>query len=133
MAEASDIPHDTIDALMAENRKFPPSEAFKADALVVGTYLYDEAAQNDEAFWAAQAADLLDWVEPWHTTLDWNLPDDEAVTVAGLVIHEAQTIPEPGQIFIFYRHRFQVLRRNRNQITLLSVSQPLLPLEPEAT
>ena len=75
MAEPSDAQHDTIDTLMAENRKFPPSEAFKADALVVGTYLYDEAAQNDEAFWAAQAADLLDWVEPWHTTLDWKLPD----------------------------------------------------------
>jgi Mg2+/Co2+ transporter CorB len=62
--------------------------------------------------------------------LDWSLPDEEAVTVAGLVIHEAQTIPEPGQIFIFHRHRFQVLRRARNQITLLSVSPPL-PQEPE--
>ena len=57
--------------------------------------------------------------------LDWELPDDDWVTVAGLVIHEAQTIPEPGQTFIFHGHRFQVLRRQRNQITALRVSPPL--------
>ena len=57
--------------------------------------------------------------------MDWDLPDDEAVTVAGLVIHEAQTIPEVGQTFIFHHHRFQVLRRQRNQITALRVSAPL--------
>ncbi len=62
--------------------------------------------------------------------MDWNLPDDEAVTVAGLVIHEAQTIPDPGQTFIFHRHRFQVLRRQRNQITALRVSAPLEAGEP---
>ena len=57
--------------------------------------------------------------------MDWHLPDEEAVTVAGLVIHEAQTIPEAGQTFIFHGHRFQVLRRQRNQITALRVSPPL--------
>jgi Mg2+/Co2+ transporter CorB len=57
--------------------------------------------------------------------MDWDLPDDEWVTVAGLVIHEAQTIPEPGQTFIFYGHRFQILRRQRNQITAVRVSPPL--------
>ena len=57
--------------------------------------------------------------------LDWDLPDEHAVSVAGLVIHEAQTIPEPGQTFIFHNHRFQVLRRQRNQITSLKVSPPL--------
>jgi Mg2+/Co2+ transporter CorB len=57
--------------------------------------------------------------------MDWDLPDDHAVTVAGLVIHEAQTIPEAGQTFIFHGHRFQVLRRQRNQITALRVSPPL--------
>ena len=59
--------------------------------------------------------------------LGWNLPDDEWVTVAGLVIHEAQTIPEPGQTFIFHGHRFQVLGRARNQITQLRVSAKLEP------
>jgi Mg2+/Co2+ transporter CorB len=57
--------------------------------------------------------------------MDWDLPDEEAVTVAGLVIHEAQTIPDVGQTFIFHRHRFQVLRRQRNQLTALRVSAPL--------
>jgi Mg2+/Co2+ transporter CorB len=56
--------------------------------------------------------------------MDWTLPEDEAVTVAGLVIHEAQTIPDPGQVFSFHGHRFQVLRRQRNQITALKVSPP---------
>jgi Mg2+/Co2+ transporter CorB len=57
--------------------------------------------------------------------MDWDLPDDDWVTVAGLVIHEAQTIPEPGQTFIFHGHRFQVMRRQKNQITSLRVSAPL--------
>ena len=49
--------------------------------------------------------------------------------MAGLVIHEAQTIPEPGQTFIFHHHRFQILRRQRNQITALRVSAPLKEAE----
>ena len=57
--------------------------------------------------------------------LDWDLPDDQAVTVAGLVIHESQTIPKIGQTFIFHGHRFQVVKRVRNQITSLRVSAPL--------
>ena len=63
--------------------------------------------------------------------MDWTLPDEDAVTVAGLVIHEAQTIPDPGQTFIFHHHRFQVLRRQRNQITALKVSAPLVEAEEE--
>ncbi len=49
--------------------------------------------------------------------LDWDLPDDEAVTIAGLVIHEAQTIPEAGQVFRFHGVQFEILDRKRNQIT----------------
>ncbi|MEM1391017.1 MAG: HlyC/CorC family transporter [Pseudomonadota bacterium] len=52
----------------------------------------------------------------------WDLPDDEAVTIAGLVIHEAQTIPEPGQRFAFHAHSFDVIRKNRNQITRLKIT-----------
>ncbi len=55
--------------------------------------------------------------------MNWDLPDDEAVTIAGLVIHEAQAIPEPGQRFAFHGYRFQVLRRQRNQITALRVER----------
>ena len=43
--------------------------------------------------------------------MDWNLPDKEATTIAGLVIHEARSIPEPGQSFTFHGFRFRVLRR----------------------
>ncbi len=48
--------------------------------------------------------------------MDWNLPDDEAATIAGLVIHEARAIPEPRQTFVFHGVRFEVLRRQRNRI-----------------
>jgi Mg2+/Co2+ transporter CorB len=64
-------------------------------------------------------------VRDLNRAMDWNLPDDHAVTVAGLVIHEARTIPDPGQQFLFHHHRFQILRRQRNQITALRVSPPL--------
>ncbi len=64
-------------------------------------------------------------VRDLNRAMDWRLPEGEAVTIAGLVIHEAQAIPEPGQTFIFHRHRFQVLRRQRNQITALRISAPL--------
>lgn len=52
---------------------------------------------------------------------DWNLPDDEANTVAGLVIHEAQTIPTVGQVFSFHGFRFEVTAREGNRITALRI------------
>jgi len=52
---------------------------------------------------------------------DWNLPDDEATTIAGLVIHEARMIPEERQIFTFHQFRFTVLRREKNRITRLRI------------
>ena len=64
-------------------------------------------------------------VRDLNRAMDWDLPDEHAVTVAGLVIHEARTIPEPGQKFLFHRHQFQILRRVRNQVTALKVSPPL--------
>ncbi len=70
----SDEQHDTIDALASENRIFPPSEIFQGDALVIDTSLYDQANEDDEAFWARQAGELVEWFEPWDTVLDWQLP-----------------------------------------------------------
>ncbi|HWC67909.1 MAG TPA: acetate--CoA ligase [Acidimicrobiales bacterium] len=64
----------TIDDLLLEARTYPPSEEFKKDALVVGTFLYDEAAQDDQGFWARQAAELLTWSKEWHTICEWDLP-----------------------------------------------------------
>ena len=55
--------------------------------------------------------------------MDWDLPDEEATTVAGLVIHEAQTIPEAGQVFNFYGYRFEIVRKQRNRITGVRVRQ----------
>jgi len=63
-----------IDALASENRRFPPPETFKRDALVVDTSLYDEANEDDEAFWARQAAELVTWDQEWDQILDWQLP-----------------------------------------------------------
>jgi Mg2+/Co2+ transporter CorB len=55
---------------------------------------------------------------------EWRLPDDEAATIAGLILHEARQIPEVGQIFRFYGFRFEIARRQRNQITGLRVTPP---------
>lgn len=54
--------------------------------------------------------------------MEWNLPDEEATTIAGLVIHGAQTIPDPGQAFTFHGFRFEVLRRQRNKIEALRIT-----------
>lgn len=59
--------------------------------------------------------------------MDWKLPDEEAVTVAGLVIHEAQTIPEIGQTFAYYGYRFEILKKLRNQIISLRVTKTFEP------
>ncbi|KQY12254.1 HlyC/CorC family transporter [Rhizobium sp. Root482] len=53
--------------------------------------------------------------------LDWSLPDEEATTVAGLVIHESRTIPEERQAFTFYGKRFTVMKRVKNRITKLRI------------
>ena len=55
--------------------------------------------------------------------MNWDLPDEEAVTVAGLVIHESQTIPDPGQVFSFHGYRFHILRKQRNAIAALRVER----------
>jgi Mg2+/Co2+ transporter CorB len=53
---------------------------------------------------------------------DWTLPDDEANTIAGLVIHEARMIPEVGQTFSFHGFRFEILKKRRHQVTALRMS-----------
>ncbi len=54
---------------------------------------------------------------------DWDLPDEDAVTIAGLIIHESQTIPDVGQVFSFHNHRFEIIARHRNQITSVKIRQ----------
>ena len=53
--------------------------------------------------------------------LDWILPDEEATTIAGLVIHESKSIPEERQAFTFYGKRFIVMKREKNRITRLRI------------
>jgi len=56
--------------------------------------------------------------------LDWNLPDEHYTTMAGLIIHESKMIPEAGQNFIFFGHRFTIVTREKRQITLIRVAAP---------
>lgn len=62
----------------------------------------------------------------------WDLPDDEATTIAGLVIHEARAIPRPGQVFVFHGFRIRILARHRNQLTLLEIKPDATAAEQEA-
>ena len=71
-----------------------------------------------------------DWLVDGTTTIrdlnratDWNLPDEEANTIAGLLIHEAQTIPVTGQVFSFHGYKFEILGREANRISKLKISR----------
>ncbi len=52
---------------------------------------------------------------------DWDLPGEDAVTIAGLIIHESRTIPDVGQVFSFHNHRFEIMKKQKNQITSVKV------------
>lgn len=60
-------------------------------------------------------------IRDFNRATDWTLPDDEANTVAGLVIHGAQIIPNEGQVFAFHGFRFEILQRKENRITRIKV------------
>jgi acetyl-CoA synthetase len=62
-----------IDVLLQENRKFPPSDAFRAAARVSSTELYEQAASDPEGFWE-RMADELHWMRRWDKVLEWNPP-----------------------------------------------------------
>ena len=64
--------------------------------------------------------------------LDWALPEEDATTVAGLVISQSGTIPDPGQRFAFFGYTFEIMRRQRNQITALRIVPPRSDREPGA-
>lgn len=63
---------------------------------------------------------------------EWNLPDEDAATIAGLVLHEARRIPEVGQAFMFFGMRFEVLRRHRHQVTSIRITPPSVEEEVRA-
>jgi Mg2+/Co2+ transporter CorB len=80
-------------------------------------------------------------VDGWVTIRDlnrefeWRLPDERASTIAGLVLNEARRIPDVGQTFVFYDFRFEILGRQRHQITSLRMTPPgvggVAPVKPE--
>ncbi len=75
------------------------------------------AAQSDGSWIVEGGVQLRDL----NRALDWDLPDEEANTIAGLVIHAAQMIPEEKQTFTFYNKRFVILKREKNRITQLRI------------
>ncbi|MCU1370743.1 MAG: acsA [Ilumatobacteraceae bacterium] len=75
MSDATEGAGATIEDYLLEERTFPPSEAFKEQALVASNHLHEEADRDYQGFWARQAAALLDWRQEWDTICDWQLPD----------------------------------------------------------
>jgi len=67
-------PGATIEDYLVEDRTFPPPDGFREASLVASPFLYDEANEDWQGFWARQAVALLDWDEEWHTILEWELP-----------------------------------------------------------
>ncbi|MEM9610463.1 MAG: acetate--CoA ligase [Actinomycetota bacterium] len=65
---------ETIADIYVEDRVFPPSAEFVANALVADRSLYEEAVADREAFWARQARELVTWFEDFDTVLEWDLP-----------------------------------------------------------
>ncbi|AMS40636.1 HlyC/CorC family transporter [Aminobacter aminovorans] len=64
--------------------------------------------------------------------LDWHLPDDEATTIAGLVIHETQSIPEEKQAFTFHGKRFIVMKRDKNRLARIRIRPAVVEPQPAA-
>ena len=75
-------------------------------------------SQAEDGGWLIEGAMTI---RDLNRAMDWHLPDDEAHTLAGLVIHEAQMIPGEGQVFSFHGFRFEVQARRENRITRLKM------------
>jgi len=83
------------------------------------TAVEDPVARTEDGAYVVDGTMTLRDLNRLH---DWSLPDDEANTVAGLVIHEAQMIPLEGQVFSFHGFRFEVLAKSENRIASLKIS-----------
>lgn len=78
----------------------------------------DELVKSKEGSWVLDGSMTI---RDFNRSTDSNLPDDEANTLAGLIIHEAQMIPVAGQVFSFHGHRFEVVSRNDNRLSELKI------------
>ncbi len=91
---------------------------------IVGEIADEFDVEEEEATKTADGHFLVDGgmtIRDLNRAHDWSLPDDEANTVAGLVIYEAQMIPTQGQVFSFHGFRFEVVEKEANRITKLKV------------
>ncbi|MBY6134540.1 HlyC/CorC family transporter [Leisingera sp. XS_AS12] len=97
---------DILEEIVGEiTDEFDPAEGNIAKKTADGSYLVEGATT----------------IRDLNRATDWNLPDEEANTIAGLVIHEAQTIPTKGQVFSFHGFRFEVTEREGNRVTALKI------------
>lgn len=62
-----------LDALLTEERRFPPPEEFRLKAVIDDPDIYDRAKSDPEGYWAAWAEEL-DWFQPWDEVLEWTPP-----------------------------------------------------------
>jgi len=67
------VPGETIDSLLKEKERYPPSDAFRRSAWVTDEGIYEESTRDPDAFWAARAAELR-WTRPWDKVLEWSPP-----------------------------------------------------------
>ena len=92
---------------------------------IVGEITDEFDEDGEAAFKRTDGGDILvdgaTTIRDLNRAMDWALPDDEANTVAGLVIHEAQSIPAVGQVFSFHGFRFEVVGKKANRITRLKI------------
>ena len=93
---------------------------------------HDQAVQGVKVLQSGQyMIDGTVTIRDLNREMSWNLPDEEYATIAGLILHESQMIPEAGQSFVFHGFRFDIIRRVRNQITKIRVTPPQQePVEP---
>ena len=97
---------DILEEIVGEiTDEFDPDEENIVKKAADGSYLIEGAAT----------------IRDVNRATEWNLPDDEANTIAGLVIHEAQMIPTVGQVFSFHGFRFEVTEREGNRVTGLKI------------
>ena len=113
-------PSPEIENLLAEDRTFPPDPSFTA-AANVGADLYTRAAEDPEAFWAELARERLDWFEPFHTTLEWDLPRKDYDTVGGLILSLLGRIPRPGETVFLGRYELAVVDADERRILKVKV------------
>lgn len=78
----------------------------------------EQIAQTDDGAYLVDGSMTIRDLNRAH---DWALPDEEANTVAGLVIHEAQMIPVQGQVFNFHGFRFEVVAKEENRLAQLKI------------